>query len=323
MATTTWAPTFNDIAEEAFDLLQIGADGETLTASMQLRARKSYNYMMLSWQAQGMHLWTYTEGRLYMKKEQRTYDTSSASTADDFARITNNPIDDETAADASSGASTITVADGTKFTNGDNIGILLDDDTLQWTTINGAPAGDVITLTDVLTGDVASGRWVTAYNDTYSPISRIPNDGIRRYSGRQNNEVPALMTDRETYMSLSDKFTSSGTPVQIYFARQETVGTNGQGHEFFVWTKPDSAQWALNFTYERQINVIDTPTTDVVDFPRYWQEAIVWNLADRLRTKFGVKDAERAMEIKDTAAQLLTNVLNYDDSVVDVKVKVR
>lgn len=71
---------------------------------------------------------------------------------------------------ASNTDTTITVTDGTKWTSGDNIAVLQDDNTLHWTTVNSAPAGNVVTLTDALTDDVASGRWVTGYNDTYAPI---------------------------------------------------------------------------------------------------------------------------------------------------------
>jgi hypothetical protein len=70
----------------------------------------------------------------------------------------------------SSGASatdtTIDVTSATGVTSGDIIGILLDDGSTQWTTVNGAPSGTTITITDALTGNTASGnsvgfnRWV-------------------------------------------------------------------------------------------------------------------------------------------------------------------
>ena len=318
MSTYTFSPDFNDIAEQAFDVLQIGSDGETLTARMLAGAQNAYNYMITHWQTQGLHLWTYTEGRMYLTKSQRSYDTSAASTLATFARITNAPIDDSLGAAAALGASTVTVADGTKFSASDTIGVLQDDSTIHWTTINGAPAGNVITLTAVTTAAASSGNYVTAYNDTYAPISRIHNEGFRRYSGTSNIEVPILRQDRPTYYSLSDKFTATGTPVNIYFSRSET--SLGQGHKFEVYQAPDSEQYALNFTYERQLQVIDTPTTDKLDCPRYWHEAIVWNLADRLKIRFGVKSAEVSAEIRANAAEFLTDSLNYDTSPTDIRV---
>lgn len=56
---------------------------------------------------------------------------------------------------ASATDTSITVVDASGFADGDYIGILLDDGTEDKTTVNGAPAGNVITLTDAITGAAA------------------------------------------------------------------------------------------------------------------------------------------------------------------------
>lgn len=94
MSTYTLTPVFNDFAQEVLEILQVSGDGETLTADQLRRVKNTYNYMMAGWQTQGMHLWTYTEGRLYLKSGQRSYDSSAASTSAKYVRITNDPIDD-------------------------------------------------------------------------------------------------------------------------------------------------------------------------------------------------------------------------------------
>lgn len=55
---------------------------------------------------------------------------------------------------------TITVVDDDEFDNGDAISVLLDDGTLHSTTINGAPAANVITLTAAMPGPAAIGNTV-------------------------------------------------------------------------------------------------------------------------------------------------------------------
>jgi hypothetical protein len=61
---------------------------------------------------------------------------------------------------------TITVASATGIASGDTIAILLDDETTHFTTVNGAPAGNVVTLTVAMPGaaaigrDVATQRWL-------------------------------------------------------------------------------------------------------------------------------------------------------------------
>jgi len=65
------------------------------------------------------------------------------------------------AATSGSGSITITAGDGALVTSGDIVGILNDDDYItDWTTVNGAPAGDVITLTANPTGNCAIGNRV-------------------------------------------------------------------------------------------------------------------------------------------------------------------
>lgn len=60
-----------------------------------------------------------------------------------------------------SGSNTsITVASATAFSNGDDIEITQDDDTIHKTTVSGAPSGNVITLTDALTDTVTAGNLV-------------------------------------------------------------------------------------------------------------------------------------------------------------------
>ncbi|MCX5888441.1 MAG: right-handed parallel beta-helix repeat-containing protein [Deltaproteobacteria bacterium] len=58
---------------------------------------------------------------------------------------------------------TITVADATGFANGEVINILCDDNRVHSTTINGAPAGNVVTLTNVMPYAAAIGKGVCAY----------------------------------------------------------------------------------------------------------------------------------------------------------------
>lgn len=53
---------------------------------------------------------------------------------------------------------TITVASATGINTGDNIAVLLDDDTTHFTTVNGAPAGNVITLTAAMPSAAAIGK---------------------------------------------------------------------------------------------------------------------------------------------------------------------
>lgn len=69
-------------------------------------------------------------------------------------------VDTTLSAGAASSAGSVTVTSATGIASGDVIGVLLDTGLTHWTTVNGAPAGNVVTLTAVLPGAAASGRAV-------------------------------------------------------------------------------------------------------------------------------------------------------------------
>lgn len=71
-------------------------------------------------------------------------------------------------ADASGGATSITVASITNFADADTIGIELDDGSHHVTTINGAPSGNTINLDDAIPG---SGVVATSGNDVIEGIT--------------------------------------------------------------------------------------------------------------------------------------------------------
>lgn len=55
---------------------------------------------------------------------------------------------------------TVTLEDGSIFSDTDPIYLWMDDNTLFQTTVSGAPAGNVVTLADPLPSGIAVGRWV-------------------------------------------------------------------------------------------------------------------------------------------------------------------
>lgn len=69
-------------------------------------------------------------------------------------------VDTTLSSGAASSAGTVTVTSATGIASGDVIGVLLDSGLTHWTVVNGAPAGNVVTLTVALPGAAASGRAV-------------------------------------------------------------------------------------------------------------------------------------------------------------------
>lgn len=84
----------NEICDEAFDLVGIGADGEPITADMYKRAKRSLNLIKTTWGADP-HLWQKTEATLALISGQAAYpiDPKPMRILSVRRRITNGQID--------------------------------------------------------------------------------------------------------------------------------------------------------------------------------------------------------------------------------------
>jgi len=292
--------TFDEIAEEALDILQMGEDGETLSGNMVERCRKSANFMLKAWAGQGIHLWTQQEGTLFLVVGQSKYDFASANLANTWYETTLS------AAEAT-GQNILSVTLTTNITVGDVAGILLDTKDMFWTTVL-SKTSTTITTAAVLPSAAASGAKVKTYvSGSFIPVNRV-TDVRRRES--MSYEIPINFESREDYFNLPDK-TSTGEPVQSYFSRQETAGN------MYIWPPPSTADTAINFTYERPLQIVSTGS-QTIDIPEYWYEAMIYNLAKRLIPKFGCTVA-RAQIIANMAEEFLNVALDFDSEMYPIR----
>lgn len=294
--------TLNQILIDAFDRLQIGVDGEDFDGDMFTRGKLAANLLIKSWENQGIHLWTYTEGSLFLQKGQAEYDFATANLANTFFETT-------TTVAAVSTATAITVSSTSDMVVADTIGIILKDNSIQFTTIASLPGSGVVNIDDALTQDVNLGAIVYNYRGTFVPVKRILN--VRRREST-NYEIPIIFKSREDYFNLPNK-ENEGTPLQSYYSRQRDNGV------MFLWNTPSSSVPVINFTYERAIQIFDT-SSDTFDFPEEWHEAFISNVAVKLGPKYGVSAALFA-ELKLEAADSLAMALSYDSAVYPIQME--
>jgi hypothetical protein len=75
---TSYSISLNEIIDEAFDVIGVGAEGETVNADMYARAKRSLNLMLKSWNAID-NLWRQTEGYILLVDGQSGYSAGSLS----------------------------------------------------------------------------------------------------------------------------------------------------------------------------------------------------------------------------------------------------
>ena len=291
--------TLNEILEEAFQQLQIASDGESLSGDMFNKGKRALNIMLKAWENQGLHLWTYEEGTLFLEVGRSEYPFG-----DSDVHVANTFYQTDLDADEASGQTVLSVTSTANMTNGNPIGIVLDDNTLFWSTISSFVTNDTVTIGDALTGAAASGNVVYHYPDTFKPVARLATgrQAVRRRES-EGYEVPINNLSREDYQNLPNK-NQNGTVIQTYYSRLQPTGT------MFCWNAPVSAEPLLRFSYERRIQIMDE-STDTFDLPEQWYEAVVYNLAERLIPKYSCTP-DRAMLIRDMAKSSLDNALGFD-----------
>lgn len=270
--TTTFTQTRDQIINRA--LRQVGAiaSGETPGAQLVSDAADALNALVKEWNALGIHLWTESEGSLFLQANQVSYSLGTNST--DHATQTYNA--GTLSANAANAAGTISVTSISGMSSGDNIGVVLDDGTLFWTTINGAPAGHTVTLTAALTDSSTSGNNVYNYTTNLLRPLRIPAG--RRYNISSAIETPLIRMSRLDYRDLPNK-TNPGIPTQFFYDPQLSAGV------FYVWPAPIDVTNLVKFTWYRTIQDFNAQG-DTPDFPQEWINALTWNLAVQIAPEY-------------------------------------
>lgn len=234
-------------------------------------ATEALNMMLKAWSNKGFGLWARKEITLHLEYGEEQY---SLGPTGDHATATAVKTEIETAAD--SGDSSIEVDSIAGISDGDYIGIELDDGTLQWTTVDGDPSGTTVTLDDSLTDDAAVDNHVYAYTTKCQRPLKILE--IRRVDSAAN-EVPMELISRTDYMALASK-TSTSYPNQAYYDPQLDDGV------LYIWPACSDVQDRIKFTAKYLFQDMDSSSDDF-DFPPQWLEAIKYNLCLRLAPEHG------------------------------------
>ena len=205
--STAFRMTTSDIIRESFAICQIGIEGESLSADQFENGRRSLNILLTSFLNQGLHLWTYSEGIVFLEAGKNNYTIEQVRATDFYTKT-------ELTADALTAATTVTLSttelalgqEVTAFLDaGWWIGFLKEDCNIFWTQVSSVSGNDV-TIDDGLPEDMDSGTQLVFYRDQIDSVDRIFNDSIRRLDGFwsstgqiQHHYLACLTKDSLTY----------------------------------------------------------------------------------------------------------------------------
>jgi hypothetical protein len=290
MATSgSWdySATAAQIVYAAAENLGIVSGGATINSNDQTSMLRRLNFIAKQWQgtadmAQGLKVHTRQRVFLFLAKGQQKYTIGPAST-DARATTLYGRTTVSSAYASGTSLSVTAVSDTTSFpgttvsmTSGDTIGVVLNDGTIGWTTLNGTPVSSPATLTAGLASAARAGNYVYWFT---SRAQRFPycEVAVLRDSTSIDTEL-SLYRDVETYESVPDK-TASGDPINVLIEPQRlnTAVT-------FDCQPSDVTKQAL-FTVIYPSEDYDA-TTDDIAFPQEWFAALEWELTLRCAPMF-------------------------------------
>jgi len=302
--TTSGISTFNANRDTIIKmaLRKIGAisAGETPNANTINDASDQLNMLVKALNATGLHIWTETEGTLFLQPNQISYTVGGTTTDHATESYTATTL----SASASASATTISVTSATGFADTYKVGIVLDSGGIFWTTESGAPSGTTITLASGLSGSASAGNAVYVYQtDIVRPLRIVSG---RRYAFNGALDTPMINVSRIDYRNLPNK-ADTGTITQFFY--DPRGGANTQGI-IWVWPAPPDVTSAMKFTWWRPVQDF-VSAANTPDLPNEWLDALVWNLAYKMALEYDC-NPQRYEMIKEQAASSLDLVYGFD-----------
>lgn len=234
-------------------------------------ASEVLNMVLKAMQSDGLQLWAQKRATLFLEKNEEDY---SLGTSGDHA--TSSYTETAMRVSAAASATTLEVDSTTGMAASDYIGIVLDDDTLHWTTVSSVTDSDTVVIASGLASAAAVDNRVVFYRTKiYRPL-RI-TQAFRR-NGSTDTQMNPI--SREEYFRYGNK-TTSGPPNQFFYDPQLDTGT------LYVFPRPSNVDETIEIVYHRPFEDFDA-ATDTPDFPQEWYHPVRFSVAAALAHEYGV-----------------------------------
>lgn len=289
--STDYTRTRNELLNGALRLIGKSGRGKTSSAADIDDAAEALELMVKAWQASGIHLWKLKQATFFPIKGTSSYSFPGA-------HCTHTYVETDVKVAGVTTDLTIDVDSITGMTSGDYFGVQLDSGAMHWTTINGAPGGDTVTITDALPSAVAVDN--TVYTYTTRIVRPLRVEDARR---KDSSDVPIDVVSRQEYYELPNK-ASTGAINMVYYDPQLTTG------KFHIWPTGDTADDKIEIDLMLPIEDFDSSNINA-DFPQEWLKALKWNLAADLGMEYGL-DINKQRYLDRKAEKLLEQVSPFD-----------
>lgn len=300
--TVDYTDTRADIIKDALmqlRVIDIDEDPEGKTGEY---VNRELNRLIKSWQSYGPNLWKRSTGYIFIDPSVREYKISSSSTQ----HFTGESYKYTTlSAAALAGVSSIAVNSTSNMNAGDYLGIVQDDNTRFWTTINSIGIGTVDFSPDVLPANSASGSKVVYYTNKLEKPFNILSVNRISVSQALTNEIPLKYLSYQDFFEIPNK-DSLSVPTMYNYDRQLDEAI------IRVWPLPSNFVYDISFTFQKIFFDFDT-NANSPDFPQEWYRAIVLNLAVACAASFGKNVGQSYQNLKIEASEAVTAANSFDN----------
>lgn len=296
---TTFNLTTSGIIQEAAELLGIVRPGQSVSSEDYTSCLRSLNMMVKAWQQNGMFVTHEAEATVFIEPGQIKY-VLGGSDPDRTGK--EDVIETKLSDDYVSTDDTLDMTSTTGILAGDFIGVVLDDNTVHWTTVDSVTDSNTLVLDVALTGDASTGNMVFAYRTAMGRPLEISSVHLRNSGGTDSgisdeiHDIKVYEINKYQYKNIYNKGTQ-GTTIQFYQDKQNTQ-TN-----LYVWPTGNYVSERFKIVYRRIIEDFDN-TSDVADLPQNWSACLAYNLAAYVAPKYG-KEQKAAQAIAPIATTLL------------------
>jgi hypothetical protein len=278
----------DEIISAAYRKIGVIDKTEDVPADEMRVGAEALNVRAKAWMGSGLQIWLKEEATLFLVAGRAKYYLGSASVDNVTGEIDTVRSTDGVTAMRLAGIATDTILEvdsTTGMTAGDYIGVVLDDQTLYWTTVSTVTDIDTVVVATGLPSAAAIASKIYHYTTKIQRPLRI--DSMMRRSADGVDTPIGLISDAE-YQFLSLKNSQGRTNQAYYDPRRDSQG------ELSVWVTSDNALDTVYFTYHRPVQDFDS-AVDTPDFPIEWSLALIYALAYDLAPENGIPANERLL----------------------------
>ena len=269
--TVDLSTTRDEIITEALELLTVIEAGQAPSSDDVTSLSRTLNMMLKAWQADGVTMTTKKLAYLFPDDGKTSY--SLLSTGDKYAysyvRTTVNGA-------LASGVSSVVLDSVTDIANTYNIGLYQADGSMHWTTVNGAPSGYTVDLTDATTDEIEDGAVVYVFPAKADRPMDVVDAWIRN---SDQHDTPIEVVSLREYMDQSSK-TSEGQINLVTYDAQVSAPI------LRVYPSPEDLRDIVVLMVKRSVYDFDAADENP-DFPQEAYLPIAYNLAVLAAPKFG------------------------------------